>query len=144
MDAFSSDSVPQHLLTKECFELYLDNLAEGGIIVAHITNRFVDLRPVVIAAAEELGMAVWLRHDKDITTDHETDWILISRDPNFSAIAWMQELATPIPKDLPRVRWTDSFASLSSVTRWSTELNIDDLKKSQKALKPTEQNTLPE
>ena len=138
MDAFSSDSVPQHLLTKECFELYFTNLAPDGIIVAHITNRFVDLRPVVIAAAEDAGMAVWMRHDKDSTNDHETDWILISRDPDFADVAWMENLATPIPKDLPRVRWTDSFASLSSVTRWSTELDIDDLKKSQQALKETE------
>ena len=142
MDAFSSDSVPQHLLTKECFELYFDNLASDGIIVAHITNRFVDLRPVVVAAAEDAGMTVWMRHDKDITNDHETDWILISRDPSFSAVPWMLELATPIPKDLPRVRWTDSFASLSSVTRLSTELDIVDLKKSQKALKETERDAI--
>ncbi|MCL2469251.1 MAG: fused MFS/spermidine synthase [Alphaproteobacteria bacterium] len=56
MDAFSSDSIPAHLLTKEAFELYFSRLKEGGLIFVHISNRYLDLRSVIANMAKELGM----------------------------------------------------------------------------------------
>ncbi|MEE9602778.1 MAG: fused MFS/spermidine synthase, partial [Thermoguttaceae bacterium] len=56
IDAFSSDAIPAHLLTRECFQVYQKHLAPGGVLAIHISNRHIDLSPVVRAAAESLQM----------------------------------------------------------------------------------------
>ncbi len=126
MDAFSSDAIPQHLLTIECFQLYLKHLAPDGIIVAHITNRFVDLAPVVYSAAQELKLTTCFRADSVAGGKHKTSWILLSRNADFDQADWMQKLKSDI--EVPKlVRWTDDFASLGSVTRWSTRIDLENL-----------------
>ena len=127
MDAFSSDAIPQHLLTTECFQLYLKHLAPDGILVAHITNRFVDLAPVVYSAAEELKLSTYFRTDSVAGGEHKTTWILLSRNADFDRADWMRALKSNKEKVTP-VRWTDDFASLGSVTRWSTKVDLDELK----------------
>lgn len=62
LDAFSSDAIPVHLLTREAFAGYLDRLAPDGALVVHITNRNMDLRPVVAAAASAHGLTGGVRH----------------------------------------------------------------------------------
>jgi hypothetical protein len=57
IDAFSSDAIPLHLITREAVEVYFHALARDGIVVVHISNRFVDLEPVVSAIARDLGLA---------------------------------------------------------------------------------------
>jgi len=126
MDAFSSDAIPQHLLTIECFQLYLKHLGPDGILVAHITNRFVDLAPVVYSAAEELKLNTYFRTDSVAGGDHQTTWILLSRNADFDKVEWMHALECE-PAIRKTVRWTDDFASLGSVTRWSTKVDIDEL-----------------
>lgn len=66
VDAFSGDGIPVHLLTEEAFRTYLDHLTPDGVLVLHISNRFLDLRGVVRANALELGLAGAIR------TDHAT------------------------------------------------------------------------
>ncbi len=61
VDAFSSDAVPVHLLTREALALYLAKLAPGGALLFHISNRNMDLAPVVAATAHELGLTTWVR-----------------------------------------------------------------------------------
>jgi hypothetical protein len=55
IDAFSSDSIPVHLLTQEAFEIYKARLNENGVLLLHISNRYLELRPVVLAAAQSFG-----------------------------------------------------------------------------------------
>src|SRR6185369_13507444 len=55
LDAFSDDSIPVHLLTREAFAEYFRCLRENGVLVLHVTNRYLDLVPVVGAAAQEFG-----------------------------------------------------------------------------------------
>lgn len=59
LDAFSSDSIPVHLLTREAFQLYFRKLKPEGLLVVHISNRFLDLSPLVAAQAEAAGARVW-------------------------------------------------------------------------------------
>ncbi len=59
LDAFSSDSVPAHLLTREAFNLYFRKLKPNGLVVVHISNRFLDLSPLVAAQAKDAGARVW-------------------------------------------------------------------------------------
>ncbi len=65
VDAFSSDAIPMHLLTLEAVKMYLDKLAEGGIICLHISNRYLDLEPVAARIAKELGLVALTQSDGD-------------------------------------------------------------------------------
>ncbi len=115
LDAFTSDSIPAHLMTRESFELYLKHLKPGGILVAHITNRFVDLRPVVRGLAEERRLeAVWIEH-----YENSTDWVLMSTDPAILRQPTISDRQTPWPKDMKKIVWTDNFTSLAQVVDWS-------------------------
>jgi hypothetical protein len=64
LDAFSSDAVPAHLLTREALALYMRKLAPGGLLAFHLSNRFVDLEPVVASGAAALGLATLARYDR--------------------------------------------------------------------------------
>ena len=61
LDAFSSDAVPVHLLTQEAFDLYASKLSPGGAIMVHVSNRYLDLEPVVAASADHLGWTTSVR-----------------------------------------------------------------------------------
>ncbi len=79
VDAFSSDAIPTHLLTVEAFAVYLRHLAEGGVIAVHVTNRYVDLKPVVRGAARALSL-----HAEHVPSSEKgmlwsSDWMLVAR-----------------------------------------------------------------
>jgi len=82
LDAFSSDSVPTHLLTLEALSAYLEKLAPDGVIAVNISNRFIDLLPILAAAGERLGLTVAARFD---TTDDRlarpSKWVAMARSP---------------------------------------------------------------
>jgi hypothetical protein len=63
LDAFSSDTIPVHLLTREAFAIYLSRLAPRGMLVIHGTNRHLDLMPVVAAAAKAEGLVAFLKEE---------------------------------------------------------------------------------
>jgi hypothetical protein len=69
LDAFSSDAIPTHLLTREAFRLYRSKLAEGGMIALHISNRYIDLAPVLGALARDSRMKCLVRRDLDVSPD---------------------------------------------------------------------------
>jgi len=119
IDAFSSDSIPVHLLTVEAVQLYLRHLrGPDSILAVHISNRYLDLDPVVRAIAEHLGL-VTIRIDDPESNDmvYSSDWMLMVRDP--AALAAPEILATPgrpIPEDSrPWPLWTDAYSNLMQV-----------------------------
>ncbi len=65
VDAFSSDAIPVHLATREAFRLYLDKLAENGILAFHVTNRRLDLEPVMGNLAHDAGLVAL--YDRDLS-----------------------------------------------------------------------------
>jgi spermidine synthase len=67
VDAFTSDAIPVHLLTREALALYTSKLAPGGVIAFHISNRYVNLRPILSRLARDASLAAYLRMDRDIT-----------------------------------------------------------------------------
>ena len=86
LDAFSSDSIPLHLLTREAFVTYRRALKPDGILLVHISNRYIDLNPVVSAEAKANGWYAALRHDSPTAElinrgDRASQWIALSRDP---------------------------------------------------------------
>lgn len=120
LDAFSSDAIPVHLLTREAFELYLRKLAPGGILAVHTSNRYAHLEPVLAAAARELGLAARLAidaQDEEFETGKfASDWILLTRPDTNLFPALDRGPWVPLEDD-GRPAWTDDRASVRSVLR---------------------------
>ncbi len=116
IDAFASDSIPVHLITREAIRLYMQQLAPDGVLAVHISNRFLDLKPVLanIAAAE--GLQIRLVSDHPPEPASMTDWVLISRsDAPFAAEALA--VAEPIAPMPAFSLWTDQFNNLLDVLK---------------------------
>ena len=82
VDAFSSDSIPVHLLTREALELYMQRLAPHGLLALHISNRYIRLEPVAARLAKEAGLAarVWNDEDDDAPGKTRSSWIVLAKD----------------------------------------------------------------
>jgi hypothetical protein len=115
LDAFSGDAIPVHLLTVEAFDLYRAQLADGGAIAVHISNRYLDLRPVVAGAAEALGLATLVRRDPP--GEGETDgswWAVVAEDE--ATLAPLLDDERWRPTDEAGVQeWTDERSNLLAV-----------------------------
>jgi SAM-dependent methyltransferase len=81
VDAFSSDAIPVHLITREALDLYRQKLAPGGIVAFHTSNRYLKLEPVVANTAHDLGMVAIERHDDSEAAAGKTasTWVLVAR-----------------------------------------------------------------
>jgi spermidine synthase len=119
VDAFSSDSIPLHLLTQEAVEIYLEHLrGPDSVLVFHISNRMLDLSPVVAAlAAYNHLAAVRLHKPHGADIADKSDWILLSRDPSALAINSFQGHLDPLPPEDTKMLWTDDFSNLFKVLR---------------------------
>ncbi|HKA63232.1 MAG TPA: fused MFS/spermidine synthase [Methylomirabilota bacterium] len=122
VDAFSSDAIPVHLLTREAFRLYFDMLTPRGILALHISNRYLRLEPVVANLAEDGRYAAMVQHGDtgDIRGGVEASWAILGRRPeDFGALAsdprWTEASLDPQPAV---GIWSDDFHNLLSVFKW--------------------------
>jgi SAM-dependent methyltransferase len=120
-DAFSSDSVPMHLITREALELYLRHVRPGGVIVFNVTNRYVDLAPVVQRLAESLGLRARLVSHEPVESEWQvydsTEFVLVTADPKLFDAPQLKEVAHAIVAP-PKVSvWTDDFNNLLQALR---------------------------
>jgi len=112
VDAFSSDAIPVHLLTREALEVYLKHLRPGGVVAFHTSNRYVDLPPVVARIAELRGLTARLvETDADDTFNTPSSWVLVSGDSRFFATPQIGKAATKVAHG-PTRAWTDDFSDL--------------------------------
>ncbi len=116
IDAFSGGAIPVHLLTSEAIDVYLRHLKPGGVLAFHLTNRYLDLPPVLFAHAQAKGLQAVLVHDEaEGSRLRRTDWVLIGRDASA-----LRDFAGP-PQTPPRIdglrAWTDDFNNLFAVLR---------------------------
>jgi hypothetical protein len=120
LDAFSSDSIPVHLITREAIDLYMQHVAPDGILAIHISNRFLDLKPVLANIAQSLGLKARLVSDSPTGSGSAsiTDWVLIARTDAPFAHASL-DVATPIEPDPSLSLWTDQFNNLLDVLKSS-------------------------
>jgi spermidine synthase len=124
LDAFSSDSIPMHLITIEALRLYLDKLANDGILAFHITNRRLDLKPVFANLAREANLIGFIRDDSRIDISDKIKgkegsvWVVMARSKDTLSSL----ISDPRWKQLhpdPRVGlWTDDFSNILSVIMW--------------------------
>ncbi|MDP2241052.1 MAG: fused MFS/spermidine synthase [Burkholderiales bacterium] len=118
IDAFSSDSIPVHLITHEAMAVYLRHLKPDGVIAFHVTNRFLQLAPVVKRIAEgyqlHTALVVDDAEDNDLA---KTDWMLVTRD---NRILDRREIAgnASAVEQIPGLRlWTDSYNNLFKILK---------------------------
>lgn len=116
VDAFSGDSVPIHLLTREAFAQYFRHLKPNGVLAVHITNRFLDLRPVVKAAADHFGRDVRLLDSESIPEKLllRSRWALLGKDPGFFNDPQLSS-ATTIAARNGFQPWKDDYSSIFSI-----------------------------
>ncbi len=122
LDAFSSDAIPMHLLTREAFATYGRVVAPGGLLMVHISNRFLDLEPVVAAAAKEGGwraIELYYRPNAIDPTASASQWIALSRNPR--AVAALRALDRSWAPLVPRSgfsTWTDDYSTILPLLKW--------------------------
>jgi SAM-dependent methyltransferase len=112
VDAFSGDAVPLHLLTVEAIDLYLRHLKPDGVLALHVSNKFLNLPPVVERAAHVRGLAIVMTRDLD---DHGTiasDWVLLARRPELLDAPTVRAIAVPIDTRPTWRPWTDDHVDL--------------------------------
>lgn len=121
IDAFSSDSIPAHLLTLEAMQLYRSRLAPSGMIAIHLSNNHLDLIPLAHRLADEVGLEsrrVRSRKDDAIRTQ-VADWMLITGDPSYwqdDSLRDAQRYSAAALAEAPL--WTDQHHNLASVVNW--------------------------
>ena len=117
LDAFSSDAIPVHLITREALELYLRKLAPGGLLAFHISNRYLDLEPVLGNLAQELRLVALGCDDMSLTEAEfatgreQSHWVVMARTAEGLVGFQRRTRWTPLENN-PRVGvWTDDFSS---------------------------------
>jgi hypothetical protein len=120
LDAFSSDGIPVHLITREALGLYLSKLADGGVIAFHLSNRHLMLRPVLAALAAErrIPALVWFDQSSDDATGRSaSEWLVVARTRDaFGSLVsdsrWVE------PSTNARSPWTDDFSDVLSTFKF--------------------------
>jgi hypothetical protein len=120
LDTFSSDSIPVHLVTKEAFSLYLEHLAPNGVIAAHISNRHLNLQPVLGQLAQEFGLQM-IMIDKPVSMDagsFPSEWVLLTHDSSLFEIPAIKSHAKTFDGYNSPIRiWTDDYSNLFQILK---------------------------
>jgi hypothetical protein len=120
IDAFSSDAIPVHLLTREAFALYFRHLKPNGILAVHVSNRYLDLVPVVSRNAHDFGKAAVDVDDEDEAEDYfsNSDWVLVSADGAAFRDAAFKSSSVQPTRIRPNLRpWTDDYSNLFQILK---------------------------
>src|SRR6185436_12845562 len=108
LDAFSGDAIPVHLLTKEAFDQYFRHLADGGVIAVHISNRHLDLQPVMYGMSEEFKTWITLvdcERDEGVGTA-ASEWILMTRNRDLLDAPEIKSVGKDVSADKHVQIWT--------------------------------------
>ena len=117
LDAFAGDAIPVHLLTAEAFEIYLRELNSDGVLAIHVTNRYLDLQPVIRAIADHLGLIAARFHQPGGPLVKPADWIVLARNDSILGRAEFKDHLQPLDSQR-RVRlWTDDYSNLFQILK---------------------------
>jgi SAM-dependent methyltransferase len=124
IDAFSSDSVPVHLMTREAVDLYASRLRPGGIIALHISNRYVELEPVIAAIVAPTDLFALTKFDDVLPTADAargrlpSHWVLLTAEADRLAPLGRQSGWRALSSRTGIRAWTDDYSNLLSSLRW--------------------------
>ena len=130
LDAFSSDAIPAHLLTREAVALYMGKLRPDGVVLFHTSNRLLDLEPVLAGAVSALGYAARTGRPAEVgesanPTAAFSEWVAIAEDK--ATLDALELGANWEPLDLSnQERWRDDFSNLVGIIRWRGDLRDSD------------------
>ena len=123
LDAFSSDAIPVHLLTKEAFEAYQRHLKPTGVIAVHVSNHHLDLEPVVLNLARHFHYQ-WAVVDYEESENEDewwvysSTWILLTQNQEILNTPAISEAASAVKTNRANIPlWTDDFASLFQILK---------------------------
>jgi hypothetical protein len=118
LDAFSGDAIPAHLLTLEAFDVYRKHLKPNGVIAVHISNRHLNLQPIVMLIAEHHCMQVAEIHaaDHNQVGDSGSDWMLVTNNLEFLKCRAIVEAGSDVTPPAENIRvWTDQYSNLFQI-----------------------------
>jgi SAM-dependent methyltransferase len=118
VDAFSGDSIPVHLITVEAFTEYLRHMKPDGVIAFHVSNRFLDLKPVLLAISEKHGLEYAYLHEGSDDGGTTSDWVVMTRSKQFVLLRSIVEATEPVAPRPDWGLWTDSYNNLIQVFRY--------------------------
>jgi hypothetical protein len=124
LDAFSSDVVPVHLLTREAMALYLSKLSPSGVLCFHCSSRYLDLKPVIANVARDAGLTCLAREDLGITRQEKeagkepSQWMMMARPGSDLDIPSKRGLWEPMRGDRHARVWTDDYSNILEVFKW--------------------------
>ena len=119
VDAFSGDAIPVHLLTRQAFALYWKHLKPDGVLAVHVSNKYLNLGPVVSMGATEDGkQSTMISNDGDDEKEiAASDWVLVTSRPGFMQQPEIKDVAEKITP-IPGLRmWTDDYSNLYKILR---------------------------
>ena len=123
LDAFGSDAIPVHLLTREALQLYTQKLKPNGVLLFNVSNRYVGLSPILANEAASLSMVSYERIDTQVTPEQAamkkfpSDWVVIAWTRDALADLPARPGWRPLQADSRAPLWTDDFNDVLSVTR---------------------------
>jgi spermidine synthase len=118
VDAFSSDSIPVHLITREALAVFERHLKPDGIVAFHVSNRFLRLAPVVKQLAEDAGLSVVdIVDDPDDDDYASSEWVLVTRNESFLHNPVIVKAGTAIEPIRGLSMWTDQFNNLFQILK---------------------------
>jgi hypothetical protein len=127
LDAFTSDAIPVHLLTREAVELYFRKLSPHGVLAFHISNRYFDLRPVLSRLARDAQVVAYLRSDDNVTPDEErlgkevSDWVVMARRPeDLGRLVYDAKWKELLP-NVTGAAWTDDYSNVLGALEFSDD-----------------------
>jgi hypothetical protein len=118
VDAFSSDAIPVHLLTREAFVLYFRHLKADGVLAVHVSNKHLNLTPVVKLGAASLGKEARLVDTEDEENDvFGSTWVLVTSGTGFFDRPLMRTAAVAVPLPRHMRMWTDDYSNLFQILK---------------------------
>jgi spermidine synthase len=117
LDTFSSDAIPAHMITKEAIQLYLQKLASGGVLLIHISNRYLDLSPMLAAISQQLKLiSLFYSDNNNGEYIFPSTWVAMSQNnedgSNLKRIGWQ-----PLVSNGKTQAWRDDFSNIISVLK---------------------------
>jgi SAM-dependent methyltransferase len=121
LDAFSSDAIPAHLLSREALALYASRLKPDGMLLFHVSNRYLEVKDLAAALVTDAKMPGLVRVDRDNGPPGKSDSIYVAAALSMDALAALRSLSTwENVSPLPNIRvWTDDYSSLIELLRWT-------------------------
>ncbi|HLL76903.1 MAG TPA: fused MFS/spermidine synthase [Pyrinomonadaceae bacterium] len=119
LDAFSSDAIPVHLMTAEALDLYLSRLAPGGLVAYHVSNRSLNLHPVVADLARSRNLSAVAFNDNERLPGKEpSHWVVVARRPEDLATLSADARWRTLEGDPSRRLWTDDYSNIVTILKW--------------------------